>query len=119
MDVSEPSQVLACVVSRSSLYGCFREDQYDDPRMIVLKDMIQHGDAKEVSIGDDGVLQMQGQLCVTNVDRLREFILEEAHSLRYSIHSGVVKMYQGLRQHYWWRRMKKDMVEYVARYLNC
>ncbi|XP_070010986.1 uncharacterized protein [Nicotiana sylvestris] len=28
-------------------------------------------------------------------------------------------MYQDLRQHYWWRRMKKDIVEYVVRCLNC
>ena len=27
--------------------------QYDDPYLLVLKDMVQHGDAKEVTIGDD------------------------------------------------------------------
>ncbi|XP_070017130.1 uncharacterized protein [Nicotiana sylvestris] len=82
-------------------------------------DTVQHADAKEVSIGDNGVLRMQGQICVPNVDGLREFILEESHSSRYSIHPGAVKMYQGLRKHYWWRRMKKDIVEFVARCLNC
>ncbi|XP_070014685.1 uncharacterized protein [Nicotiana sylvestris] len=77
------------------------------------------GGAKEVSIGEDGVLRLQGHLCVPNVDGLRERILDEAHSLWYSICSGATKMYRDLRQHYWWRRMKRDIVEYVARCLNC
>ncbi|XP_070013593.1 uncharacterized protein [Nicotiana sylvestris] len=59
-----------------------------------------------------------GRLCVPNVDGVRERILEEAHSSRYSIYSGTMKMYRDLRQHYWWRRMKKDIVEYVAKCLN-
>jgi len=100
------------------MYDRIRERQYDDPHMLVLKDTVQHSDAKEVTIGDDGVLRMQGRLCVPNVDGLRELILQEAHSSRYSIHPGAAKMYQDLRQHYWWRRMKKDIVEYVALCLN-
>ncbi|XP_070018149.1 uncharacterized protein [Nicotiana sylvestris] len=80
--------------------------------------MLQGG-AKEVSIGEDGVLRLQGRLYVPNVDGLRENILEKAHNLRYSIHPGATKMYCDLRQHYWWRRMKIDIMEYVARCLNC
>jgi len=55
---------------------------------------------------------------VPNVDGLRELILEDSHSSQYSIHPGAEKIYQDLRQHYWWRRMKKDIVEFVARCLN-
>ncbi|XP_070009965.1 uncharacterized protein [Nicotiana sylvestris] len=36
-----------------------------------------------MTIGDDGVLRIQGKICVPNVDGLRELILEEAHSSRY------------------------------------
>ena len=54
-----------------------------------------------------------------NVGELRELILKEAHSSRYSIHPGAAKIYQDLWQHYWWRRMKKDIVAYVAQCLNC
>ncbi|XP_070055205.1 uncharacterized protein [Nicotiana tomentosiformis] len=86
---------------------------------VPCEDTVQHDDAKEVTIGDDSVLRMQCRLCVPNVNGLHELILQEAHSLQYSIHSGASKMYQDLRQHYWWRRRKKDIVEYVARCLNC
>ncbi|XP_070032973.1 uncharacterized protein [Nicotiana tomentosiformis] len=117
--ISEPSRVLACTVARSSLYERIRERQYGDPHLLVLKEMVWHGDAKQVSVGEDGVLRMHGRICVPNVDGLRALILEEAHSSRYSIHPSVAKKYQDLRQHYWWRRMKKDIVAYVARCLNC
>ncbi|XP_070054629.1 uncharacterized protein [Nicotiana tomentosiformis] len=93
--------------------------QYDDPHLLVIKDTVQLSDSKEVTIGDDGVLRMQSRICVLNVDGLRELILEEAHSSHYSIDQGTTKMYHDLKQHYWWRRMKKDIMEYVARCLKC
>ncbi|XP_070054352.1 uncharacterized protein [Nicotiana tomentosiformis] len=110
LDVSEPSRGLAYMVSRYSLYERIRARQYDEPHFLVLKDTMQHDDAKEVSIRDDGVLQMQGRICVPNIDGLCKLILEEAHSLQYFIHLGAAKMYQDLRKHCWWRRMKNDIV---------
>jgi len=49
---------LACMVSRSSLYERIRARQYDDPYLLSLKEIMQNGDAKEVSIRDDGVVRM-------------------------------------------------------------
>ncbi|XP_070019678.1 uncharacterized protein [Nicotiana sylvestris] len=92
-----------------------KERQYDDPYLLVLKNTVQHGDSKKVTIGDDGALRMYGRLSVPNVDGLCELILQKTHNSRYSIHPGATKMYQDLRQHYWWRKMKKDIVEYLAR----
>jgi len=97
LDISKPSRVLACVVSRSFLYDRIREHQYDDPHLLVLKDTVWHGDANKFTIGDDGVLRMQGRICVPNMDGLRELILEEAHNSWYFIHPGAAKMYQDLR----------------------
>ncbi|XP_070031702.1 uncharacterized protein [Nicotiana tomentosiformis] len=89
LDVSEPSRVLAYTVARSSLYERIRERQYDDPHLLVLKDMVRHDDSKQVAVGEDGVLRMQGRICVPNVDGLRELILEYSHSSRYSIHPDL------------------------------
>ncbi|XP_070042848.1 uncharacterized protein [Nicotiana tomentosiformis] len=117
-DISKRSRVISCVVSRSFLYDHIRECQYDDPHLLVLTYTVQCSDAKEVSIRVDGMLRMQGQLCVPNMDGLYEVIFQKAHCLRYSIHSGAAKMYQNLMQHYWVKRMKKDILKYVARCLN-
>ncbi|XP_070056640.1 uncharacterized protein [Nicotiana tomentosiformis] len=68
LDISEPNRVLAYTVARSSLYKRIKERQYDDPHLLVLKDTVQHGGAKQVTVGDDGVLRMQGHICIPNVD---------------------------------------------------
>ncbi|XP_070009721.1 uncharacterized protein [Nicotiana sylvestris] len=107
------------VVDVQPLANQFIEPQYDDPHLLVLKDRVQDGYARFVTIGDDGLLRMQGQICEPNVDGLWELILGEAYSSWYSIHPGAAKMYQDLRRYYWWRRMKKDIVGFVARCFDC
>ena len=46
---------------------------------------------------------------------LRNQILDEAHSSKLSIHLGSSKMYQDLKTHFWWTKMKEEIVAYVAR----
>ncbi|XP_070004658.1 uncharacterized protein [Nicotiana sylvestris] len=74
LDVSKPSQVFACVVSQSSLIDLIREHQYNDPHLLLLKDTVQHDDAREVTIRDDGALRMQGgsQFVVLHSSRCHE-----------------------------------------------
>ena len=52
------------------------------------------------------------------VDGLIHTILIEAYSSRYSIHPGATKMYRDLKQHFWWSRMKRDIVDFVAQCPN-
>ncbi|XP_070023064.1 uncharacterized protein [Nicotiana sylvestris] len=120
-DLELAASVHALKIWRHYLYGILCEikaQQFDDPYLAVLRETMLQGSAKEVSIGEDGILQLRGRLFVPNVDDLRERIQEEAQSSRYSIHPGAIKMYRDSRQHYWWRRMKKDIVEYMAKCLN-
>ncbi|XP_070045131.1 uncharacterized protein LOC142163848 [Nicotiana tabacum] len=80
---------------------------------------VQQGGVKDVEISDDGAMRLHGRIFIPNVDGLRELILREAQSSRYFIHACVMKMYHDLNQHYWWRRMMKDIAAYVSRCLNC
>ncbi|XP_070032553.1 uncharacterized protein [Nicotiana tomentosiformis] len=59
--VSEPSRVLACVVAQSSFSERIRARQFDDPHLLVLKDTVQRGGAKEILIGDDSVMRLRGR----------------------------------------------------------
>ncbi|XP_070007727.1 uncharacterized protein [Nicotiana sylvestris] len=102
-DISKPSRVLACIVTQSLLFEQIKACQFDDLHLLVLKEIVLQGSTKDVTIGEDGVLQLQGHLCILNVDGLGENILEEAHSSWYSIRPGATKMYRDLRQHYWGR----------------
>jgi hypothetical protein len=41
-------------------------------------------------------------------------IMKEAHDSAYSIHPGSTKMYQNLKQKYWWYGLKRDVAAHVA-----
>ena len=42
-------------------------------------------------------------------------VMEEAHDTPLSIHPGSTKMYQDIRQRFWWSNMKQDIARYVAK----
>ena len=52
-------------------------------------------------------MMMGHRLCVPDVGELKKEIMEETHSFAYAMHPGSTKMYHTLREHYWWRGMKK------------
>jgi len=62
-----------------------------------------------------GVLWFDDRLVVPKDRELRNKILDEAHSSKLSIHHGSRKMYQDLKPHFWWTKMKKEIAAYVAR----
>jgi hypothetical protein len=45
---------------------------------------------------------------------LKNKILDEAHTSRYSIHPGSTKMYHNLRQQFWWTQMKHETAHHVS-----
>nr|GEW06004.1 putative reverse transcriptase domain-containing protein [Tanacetum cinerariifolium] len=50
---------------------------------------------------------------------LRALIMHESHKSKYSVHLGSNKMYQDLRQLYWWPNMKANIATYVSKCLTC
>jgi hypothetical protein len=64
---------------------------------------------------DKGVIWFKDRIVVPKNAEVCQQILDEAHLSRYSIHPGSTKMYQDLKQHYWWTKMKIEIARYVAR----
>jgi hypothetical protein len=63
---------------------------------------------------NQGIVWFNNRIVVPMDDEVRQQILDEAHLSRYSIHPGSTKMYQDLKQHYWWTKMKIEIARYVA-----
>jgi hypothetical protein len=55
------------------------------------------------------VLWFKDRIVVPKDAELRQHILDEAQLSRYSVHPGSTKMYQDLKQHYWWTKMKIEI----------
>ncbi|WVZ75919.1 hypothetical protein U9M48_023937 [Paspalum notatum var. saurae] len=62
---------------------------------------------------DQGVLWFKGRLVVPKDMQLRKKILDEAHTSMFTMHPGSNKMYQDLKQKFWWTRMKREIAKYV------
>jgi hypothetical protein len=45
--------------------------------------------------------------------------MNEAYKSRYLIHPGSHKMYQDLKEHYWWPKNKAENTSYVSKCLTC
>ena len=50
---------------------------------------------------------------------LKKLILKEFHVKLYSIHLGYQKALTVVNKFYYWLNMKKEVANFVARYLDC
>ena len=119
LELTNNGALLATFHVRPVLIDRIRELQTQDPTVIKLKREAESGQLKEFSVRADGTVMMGHILCVPDVGELNKEIMEEAHSSAYAMHPGSTKMYHTLREHYWWRGMKKDVTEFVSRFLIC
>jgi hypothetical protein len=93
--------------------------QRTDKGMKHIHEKIEADKAKCFRKYDQGILWFNDRIVVPKDAEVRQQILDEAHLSRYSIHPGSTKMYQDLKQHYWWTKMKIDIACYVARCDTC
>jgi hypothetical protein len=81
--------------------------QKNDNEMHHIKRRMEEGDPKVTCFHKDaeGTLWFKERLIVPRREDLKKKILDEAHTLSYSIHPESTKMYHDLRQQFWWTRM--------------
>jgi hypothetical protein len=91
-----------------------RKGQIGDAKIQEIKDLITEGRGPEFIEDEQGTIWFKDWICVPEIDSLRETILKEAHDSVYSIHPGSTKMYQDLKQKYWWYGLKRDVAAHVA-----
>jgi hypothetical protein len=90
--------------------------QKNDEDMDHIKRRMQEGDLKVACFCQDaeGTLWFKERLVVSKKEALKKKILDEAHTLRYSIHPGSTNMYHDLSQQFWWTRMKREAARYIS-----
>ncbi|GJW65758.1 putative reverse transcriptase domain-containing protein [Tanacetum coccineum] len=67
----------------------------------------------------DGTLCLNNRSWLPCYGDLRTLIMHESHKSKYFVYPGSDKMYQDIKQLYWWPNMKPDIATYVSKYLTC
>jgi hypothetical protein len=113
------------VVSQGSLYALTAESdlydrivtaQRDDEDIQSIKQKLAEGDPKYTCFQKDhqGVVWFGKRLVVPVDQEIKKINLDEAHMSKFSTHPGSTKMYQDLKQNFWWSKMKVDIAKNVA-----
>jgi len=91
-----------------------RKGQLEVVKIKEIKELIEAGKAPDFTEDEQGTVWFRKRICVPDVEYLLEMILKEAHDSAYLIHPGSTKMYQDLKDRYWWYGMKRDVVAHVV-----
>jgi hypothetical protein len=95
------------------------DTQRTDKGMKHIHDKIEADKSNCFRKDDQGILWFNDRIIVPKDTEIHQQILDEDHLSRYSIHPGSTKMYQDLKQHYWWTKMKIEIARYVASCDTC
>ena len=66
-------------------------------------------------MGDDGIVMLERRMYVPDNKALKQKLLKEAHKSKFTVHPGSTKMYQDMKQYYWWPNMRKEVAGYAAK----
>ncbi|XP_075096463.1 uncharacterized protein LOC142174547 [Nicotiana tabacum] len=111
LDEEYDGRLIANMGAKSTLVEQVEAKQFEDASLLKLKEGVLSGKIKNFALDENGVMRLNGRVCVPNMDDLRRAIMVEAHSSRYSIHLGSTKMYHDLREIYWWNNMKRYIAD--------
>jgi hypothetical protein len=98
----------------SKLEQEIRKGQMTDEKIKEYGRLIDSGKVPDFKGDYQRTIWFRNRISVPEIDDLRETILNKVHDSAYSIHPRSTKMYQDLKQKYWWYGMKKDVATYVA-----
>jgi hypothetical protein len=68
---------------------------------------------------NDGLLTYKGRLYIPNCDDLKRSMMDELHKIPYTGHPGYQKMITTTRKLFYWPGLKKDIVDYLVKCLEC
>nr|GEX19311.1 putative reverse transcriptase domain-containing protein [Tanacetum cinerariifolium] len=100
----------------SSIKSRILEAQSEAPKDVNTPIGMLKGLDKKIKRKEDGGLYFAEQIWVW---KFENFLKNEAHATRCSVHHGSDKMYYDLQGLYWWPEMKKDIAMYVCKCLTC
>ncbi|WVZ75382.1 hypothetical protein U9M48_023438 [Paspalum notatum var. saurae] len=88
--------------------------QKQDKGMAFIREGMDEEKRACFTLDDQGVLWFKNRIVIPKDMELRKRILDEAHMPMFTMHPGSNKMYQDLKQKFWWIHMKREIAKYVS-----
>ena len=96
--LADPGRIrLSCLTIHIEILDRIVAEQFKDPQYLELKARVEKDDTF-FHLKEDGGIWMEERIWVPNNPELRQEVLQEAHSSKYTIHPGGTKMFQGLAE---------------------
>ena len=118
LEIIEQGQLNEMII-KYDLEDRIREAQKQCPEILEIQELMKEGKAVDYRVDEQGTLWLKDRICVPKDEQIRGEILREGHDSKYSIHPGSTKMYQDLKDRFWWKDMRTDIAEYVAKCDTC
>jgi len=118
ISLSQEKIQLEAIQVTSDLKKEIKDVQAIDEFLQKKKKLVEKDNGGNFVMDREGILKFENRICVPNDERIKK-MGEEAHKSKLSIHPGTTKMYQDLKQMFWWPKMKKEIAQCAASCLIC
>jgi hypothetical protein len=115
LEVVEQGNLYA-IVLESNLYDRIVTAQRNGEGVQQIKQKLAEEDPKYACFQKDAqdVIWFGKHLVIRANPDLKKEIFDEAHLSKFSIHPRITKMYQDLKENFWWSNMRVNIAKYVS-----
>jgi hypothetical protein len=112
---------LNALSAESNLFDRIVKAQLQDDGILLIKQKLLEKDPKHDCFRKDekDIVWFGQRLVVPDNWELKKKIFDEGHLSKFSIHPGSSKMYQDIKENFWWSNMKVDIAKYVPECDTC
>ena len=107
------------ITVRSTLMDWIKETQKKDSAVQKWAEKVQKGKLPDFNLNLEVILRYRNRVVLLTDEIVKKKFLEETHRSKYTVHLGSSKLYQDLKELYWWDNIKREIAQYVQTYLIC
>jgi hypothetical protein len=104
---------------KDKIFEATKSDLQNKELVAKLQQGILQQKIEVYKLENDEILIYRGRIYVPNSQELKNIILREMHNVPYDGHPGYQKTIAAVKRQYYWPGMKKEVVDFIAKYLEC
>ena len=119
LGVSPEGSLMAQLRVKSGYREQILEAQQHDDEVSKVRIKLELGGETLFRIGDDGIVMLGRRIYVLDNKAFKQKLLQVAHESKFIVQPSSTKMYQDMKQYYWWPNMRKEVAGYMEKCSIC